>query len=60
MTILHLIFIKRIIYRKLYIYFFYTKMTIFHCKVRHGSPSQDDWIRLPAKYLHIDIFDQNL
>ena len=35
-------------------------MTIFPCKVRYVSPSWDDWICLAAKYLHIDIFDQNL
>ena len=39
---------------------FDTKMTIFPRKVRHISPSRDVWIRLAAKYLHIDIFDQNL
>ena len=35
-------------------------MTIFPRKVRHVSPIRDVWIRLAAKYLHIDIFDQNL
>ena len=59
-TILRLIFIKRIIYRKLYLFNFYTKMTNFPFKVMHVSPNQDVWIRLAAKYLHIDIFDQNL
>ena len=40
--------------------FFNTKMTIFHRKVRHVSPSRDVLICLATKYLHIDIFDQNL
>ena len=60
MTILRLIFIKRILYRKLYLFIFDTKMTISPRKVRHVSPSRDVWICLAAKYLHIDIFDQNL
>ena len=42
------------------IYFFYIKMSISPRKVRHVTPSQDVWIRRAAKYLHIDIFDQNL
>ena len=60
MTILRLIFIKRIIFRKLYLFILDTKMAIFLCKVRHVSNSQDVWICLAAKNLHIDIFDQNL
>ena len=36
------------------------KWPFFPCKVRHVSPSQDVWICLAAKYLHIDIFDQTL
>ena len=35
-------------------------MSIFPPLVRHVSPSRDVWIRLTAKYLHINIFDQNL
>ena len=60
MTILRLDFTKRIIYRKWYWLIFYTKMTIFPCKVRHVSPSRDIWICLAANYLHIDIFDKKL
>ena len=60
MTVLRLIFIKRNIYRKLYLFIFNTSITIFPHKVRHVSPSRDVWIRLAAKYLHIDILDQNL
>ena len=55
MTILRLIFIKIIIYRKWYLFIFYTKMTIFPREVSHVSSSQDVWIRLAAKYLHIVI-----
>ena len=33
-------------------------MTIFPRKVRHISPSRDFCLRLTAKYLHIDIPDQ--
>ena len=54
------IFINRILYKKWYLIIFDTKITIFPCKVRHISPSQDVWIRLAVQYLHIDIFDQNL
>ena len=32
-------------------------MTISPRKVRHISPSQDVCLCLPAKYLHIDIFE---
>ena len=60
MTILSLIFFKRIIYRQRYLFNFDNKMTISPRKVRHVSPSRDVWIRLDAKYLHMDIFDQNL
>ena len=59
MTILKFILIKRIIYRKWYLFIFDTKMTISPHKVRHVSPSRDVWICMAAKYLHIDLFDQN-
>ena len=39
---------------------FDTKMIIFPRKVRPVWPSRDVWICLAAKYLHIDIFYQNL
>ena len=60
MTILRLIFIKRIIFIKLYLLIFDTKMAIFLRKVRHVSNSRNVWICLASKNLHIDIFDQNL
>ena len=60
MTILRLIFIKRIIYRKWYLFIFDTKMAISPRKVRHVLPSRDVWICLAAKNHHLDIFDQNL
>ena len=60
MAILRLIFNKRIIYRKLYLFIFDTKMTVSPRKVRHTSSSQDVRLRLAAKYLHIDNFDQTL
>ena len=60
MTILRLIFNKRIIYRNGYLFIFDTKITIFPRKVWHVSPSRDVCLRLTAKYLHIDISDQNL
>ena len=50
---LHLISKKRIKYRKLNLFIFDTNITIFLCKVRHVSPSQDVWFCLAAKYLHI-------
>ena len=40
--------------------FFDTKMTIYPRKVWHVLPSRDVCLRLTAKYLHIDISDQNL
>ena len=53
MTILRLIFNKRIIYRKWYLFIFDTKITISPV-----SPSQDARLRLATKYLNIDILTE--
>ena len=60
MTILGLIFNKRIICRKWYLFMFDTKIIIFPRKVRHVLPTRDVWFLLAAKYLYIDIFHQKL
>ena len=60
MTILRLIFMRKIIYRKGYLFIVDTKITIFPREVRQVSPSPDVWICLATKNRHIDIFDQNL
>ena len=60
MRILCKIFNQRIIYINGHLFIFDTKITIFPRKVWHVSPSQDVCLRLTAKYLHIDISDQNL
>ena len=54
MTMLNNIFNKIIIYRNLY-----KKITIFPYKVRHVLPRQDVCRSLIAKYLHIQMPDQN-
>ena len=60
MIIYCIIFNKRTIYRNLYLFIFYTKMTIFPHKVRHVSARRDVCLCLTANYLHIDILDQNI
>ena len=51
---------KKYIYKNIYLLIFYTKMTIFPRKVRHVLARRDVCFCLTAKYLHIDIIDQNL
>ena len=60
MTILRLIFNKRIYTENDIYLFLILKLPFPPRKVRHLSPSRDIWFRPDAKYLHIDIFDQNL